>query len=75
VLLNDGANTRCARPVDAAQQVAHRRVRVFTVGFGPTVPGPMVCTQQSGSDVLGGGLGFGGCGGLGGGFRRGFGGG
>jgi Ca-activated chloride channel family protein len=79
VLLTDGANTRGPQPLDAAQQAADRRIRVFTVGFGTTQPGPMVCTtQQLGSDALGGGDfggGFGnrfggGFGGGGRGFRR-----
>lgn len=76
VLLTDGANTRGPRPIDAAQQAADRRLRVFTIGFGTTVPGPMVCTPaQLGVDVLGGGgFGFGGGGGLGGGFGGGGGG-
>jgi len=68
VLLTDGANTRGPRPLDAAQQAADRRLRIFTVGFGTTQPGSMVCTpQQLGSDVLGDA-------GLGGGFGGGFGG-
>jgi Ca-activated chloride channel family protein len=68
VPLTDGADMRGPRPIDAAQQAADRQVRVFTVDFGTTVPGPMVCTpQQLSSDVLGGGgFGFGGGGGLGG---------
>lgn len=71
VLLTDGANTRGPRPDHAAQKAADRRVRVFTVGFGTTVPGPMVCTPaQMGSDVFGD-FGFGGGGGLGGGFSGG----
>jgi Ca-activated chloride channel family protein len=73
VLLTDGANTRGPQPLDAAQQAADRHVRVFTVGFGTTQPGPMVCTtQQLGSDALGGND-FGG--GFGGRFGGGFGGG
>jgi Ca-activated chloride channel family protein len=60
VLLTDGANTRGPQPLDAAQQAADRRVRVFTVGFGTTRPGPLVCTaEQLGGDIFGGG-GFGG---------------
>lgn len=78
VLLTDGANTRGPRPVDAAQQAADRRVRVYTIGFGTTEISDMVCTQaQLGSDVFdgrfGGGGGFGGGfggGGFGGGGRR-----
>jgi Ca-activated chloride channel family protein len=76
VLLTDGANTRGPQPLAAAQQAADRRVRVYTVGFGTTHPGPMVCTtQQLGSDALAGedfgfGRRFGGGFGGGGGFRR-----
>ncbi len=75
VLLTDGANTRGPRPIDAARQAADRQVRVFTIGFGTTVPSEMVCTrQQLGSDVFsdgfpGGGFG-GGFGGGRGNFRR-----
>jgi Ca-activated chloride channel family protein len=65
VLLTDGANTRGPRPEYAAQQAADRRVRVFTIGIGATVPGPMVCApEQIGSDAFGpGNFGFGGGGG------------
>lgn len=75
VLLTDGANTQGPRPLDAAQQAAHRGVRVYTIGFGTTEPGPMVCDQQQlGTDALDGGFGGGGFGGGGfgggGGFRR-----
>jgi Ca-activated chloride channel family protein len=80
VVLTDGANTRGAPPLDAAQKASDRQVRVYTIGFGSTNPGQMVCTpQQLGSDVFGdrlggggfGGGGFGGGGfGGGGGFRR-----
>jgi Ca-activated chloride channel family protein len=75
VLLTDGANTQGPRPLEAAQQAADRGVRVYTIGFGTTDPGPMVCNQQQlGPDGLDGGFrggGFGG-GGIGGGgrFRR-----
>jgi Ca-activated chloride channel family protein len=55
VLLTDGANTRGVEPLVAAQQAADRRVRVYTIGFGTTQPGPLVCT----SDQLGGGVPFG----------------
>jgi Ca-activated chloride channel family protein len=55
VLLTDGANTRGVAPLVAAQQAVDRRVRVYTIGFGTTSPGPLVCT----SDQLGGGLPFG----------------
>jgi Ca-activated chloride channel family protein len=73
VLLTDGANSQGPLPLDAAQQAADRRVRVYTIGFGTTQPEQMVCTQQQlGSDVFGGdfGRGFGGGGGGFGGFRR-----
>jgi Ca-activated chloride channel family protein len=72
VLLTDVANTAGPRPIDAAQQAADRRLRVYTIGFGTVEPGPTVCTrQQLGSDVFGGGFGGGGFGGGGGGrFRR-----
>jgi Ca-activated chloride channel family protein len=55
VLLTDGANTRGIEPLVAAQQAADRRVRVYTIGFGTTSPGPLVCT----SEQLGGGVPFG----------------
>jgi Ca-activated chloride channel family protein len=77
VVLTDGANTRGTPPLDAAQKAADRQVRVYTIGFGSTHPGQMVCTPaQLGSDVFsegfgGGGFGWGGFGGGGGGgFRR-----
>lgn len=60
VLLTDGANTRGPLPLDAAQQAADRGVRVYTIGFGTTVPSDLLCTrEQLGSDVLQGGLGSG----------------
>jgi len=66
VVLTDGANSRGVDPVTAAEQAAARRLRVFTIGFGTTVPSPMVCTP----DQVGGGFpqrgdpqGFGGGGG------------
>jgi Ca-activated chloride channel family protein len=46
VVLTDGANTRGVDPVTAAEQAAARRLRVFTIGFGTTVPSPMVCTPD-----------------------------
>ena len=77
VLLTDGANSRGPLPVDAAQQAVDRRLRIYTIGFGTTNPGAMVCTrEQLGGDVFrgsGGGFpgSFGGGGGGGGrGFRR-----
>ena len=44
VVLTDGANTQGPRPLDAAQKAADRQVRVYTIGFGSTNPGQMVCT-------------------------------
>jgi len=79
VVLTDGANSRGPQPLDAAQQAADRLVRIYTIGFGSTDPGQMVCTpQQLGGDAFNGfgGGGFGGNfqgdrgGGGGGGFRR-----
>ncbi|MCB9136816.1 MAG: VWA domain-containing protein [Caldilineaceae bacterium] len=77
VLLTDGANSRGPLPLDAAQQAADRGIRVYTIGFGTTNPGAMVCTRaQLGGDLFrGGGGGFpggfsGGGGGGGGGMRR-----
>ncbi len=77
VLLTDGANSRGPLPVDAAQQAVDRQVRIYTIGFGTTNPGPMVCTrEQLGGDLFRGGGGFpggfgdGSGGGNGGGFRR-----
>ena len=62
-------------PLDAAQQAADRQVRVYTIGFGTSNPGQMVCSpEQVGSDSFRGGGGFGGFGNFGGGgggnFRR-----
>ena len=70
VVLTDGANTQGPHPLDAAQQAAARRIRVYTIGFGTSEPGQMVCTpQQTGSNIFGDdfGSGFGGGGGS---FRR-----
>jgi Ca-activated chloride channel family protein len=44
VVLTDGSNTTGVDPVLAAQEAAARHIRVFTIGFGTTSPGPMVCT-------------------------------
>lgn len=61
IVLTDGANGNGSLPLDAAQQAAGRRVRVYTVGFGTQDPGRMNCTRaQLGSDVFGGGGNFGG---------------
>ncbi len=71
VLLTDGANTQGFRPMDAAQQAADRGVRVYTIGFGTTDPGQMVCSQQQlGGDSFGGGFRGSNFGGGSGGFRR-----
>jgi Ca-activated chloride channel family protein len=75
VLLTDGANSRGPLPLDAAQQAADRRVRVYTIGFGTINPEQLVCTpEQLGGDAFREGFrgGFGGFGGGfgGGGFRR-----
>lgn len=62
VLLTDGANSRGPLPLDAAEQAADRRIRVYTIGFGTDDPQRMVCTrQQLGSDAFN--QGFGGVGG------------
>ncbi|MGO9963620.1 MAG: VWA domain-containing protein [Acidimicrobiales bacterium] len=76
VLLTDGANNRGITPLQAVPYAVARRVRIYTIGFGTTHPGPLVCTpqQQGGFGGFGGG-GFGGGGyggggyGYGGGFR------
>jgi Ca-activated chloride channel family protein len=70
VLLTDGANSRGPFPLDAAQQAADRRIRVYTIGFGTDDPQRMVCTRkQLGSDIFNEGFGgAGGPGGSGGGF-------
>jgi Ca-activated chloride channel family protein len=63
VVLTDGANTRGPRPLDAAQKASDRQVRIYTIGFGSTDPGPMVCTPgQLGSDLWSGRFGGGGSG-------------
>jgi Ca-activated chloride channel family protein len=68
VLLTDGANNRGITPLQAAPYAVKRRVRVYTIGFGTTHPGPLACTPQQ----LGGfGGGFGGGGFPGGGFPAG----
>ena len=79
VLLTDGQNNRGIDPVSAAQYAVARRVRVYTIGYGTTHPGPLKCTPQQGGFYLdGGGFGGGGYGGgnfsnSGGGFGGGFG--
>ncbi|GAA4606473.1 Ca-activated chloride channel family protein [Actinoplanes octamycinicus] len=56
VVLTDGSNTTGVDPVLAAQEAAARHIRVFTIGFGTTTPGPMVCTagQINGGSFSGG---------------------
>jgi len=72
VLLTDGAASGGVAPLQAAAYAADRRVRVYTIGFGTTNPGAMVCSRtQLGSDVFGNQFG----GGFGGGFDGNFGGG
>jgi Ca-activated chloride channel homolog len=76
VLLTDGASNAGPLPLDAAQQAADRGVRVYTIGFGTAIPGPMdpVCAPNFvGREPPIGGQGFGGGTGGGGqgGFRRG----
>ena len=73
VLLTDGANTRGISPLEAAQQAAERRVRVYTIGFGTDHPTDLVCSaEQLGAGGFGGGFGGGGPGGPGGGGGRNF---
>ena len=62
VLLTDGANNRGITPLQAAPFAAARRVRIYTIGYGTTHPGPLECTpqQQGGFGGGGGGGGFGG---------------
>jgi Ca-activated chloride channel homolog len=58
VLLTDGANNRGISPLQAAPYAVKRRVRIYTIGFGTTHPGPLMCTpQQQGGIGLGGGFG------------------
>jgi Ca-activated chloride channel family protein len=70
VLLTDGANNRGVTPLQAAPEAVSRRVRVYTIGYGTTHPGPLACTaaQQGGFAGGFGGGGFGGGGFGGGGF-------
>ena len=76
VLLTDGANNRGITPLQAVPYAVARRVRIYTIGYGTTHPGPLRCTpQQQGG--FGGGFGAGGFGSGsfgGGGFGGGFGG-
>jgi Ca-activated chloride channel family protein len=73
VLLTDGANNRGIMPLQAVPYAVARRVRIYTIGFGTTHPGPLECTpKQQGGIGFGGGFGpsggFGGGGFGGGGF-------
>lgn len=71
VLLTDGANTRGISPVDAAEQAAARRVRVYTIGFGTDQPTALVCSAaQLGAGGFDGGPGGGPGGGVPGGRRN-----
>ena len=69
VLLTDGANNRGITPVQAAPYAVARRVRVYTIGYGTTHPGPLRCSPQQGGFYFsqgnfgGGGVGGGGGGG------------
>jgi Ca-activated chloride channel homolog len=63
VVLTDGANTQGVEPADAAKVAAARGVRVYTIGFGTTLPAPVVCDSSqigSGGGGFGGGFGGGG---------------
>ena len=46
VLLTDGANNRGITPLQAVPYAVARRVRIYTIGFGTTHPGPLECTPQ-----------------------------
>ncbi|MGE3857690.1 MAG: VWA domain-containing protein [Dehalococcoidia bacterium] len=66
VLLSDGATTQGVAPMLAAQQVADRHLRVYSIGFGTPAPTILSCSrEQLGTDYLvnqfagGGGGGFG----------------
>ncbi len=64
VLLTDGANNRGITPLQAAPYAVARRVRIYTIGYGTTHPGPLECTpQQQGGGYGQGGFGGGGFGG------------
>jgi len=73
VLLTDGANNRGITPFQAVPYAVARGVRIYTIGFGTTNPGPLECTQQEMSGELSAG-GFGVAGGGAGGFVAGSGG-
>jgi Ca-activated chloride channel homolog len=71
VLLTDGANNRGITPLQAVPYAVARRVRVYTIGYGTTHPGPLRCTPQQGGFYFSNGN-FGG-GGFGGSVSAGFG--
>jgi Ca-activated chloride channel homolog len=48
VLMTDGANNRGITPLQAAPYAVARGVRVYTIGYGTTHPGPLRCTPQQG---------------------------
>ncbi len=62
VLLTDGSNNRGITPLQAVPYAVARHIRIYTIGYGTTNPGPLLCTpQQQGG--FGGGFGGGGYGG------------
>jgi Ca-activated chloride channel homolog len=63
VLLTDGANNRGITPLQATPYAVARRVRIYTIGYGTTHPGPLDCTAQQQGGFGGGGFGGGGFGG------------
>jgi Ca-activated chloride channel homolog len=48
VLLTDGANNRGITPLQAVPYAVVRKVRVYTIGYGTTHPGPLRCSPQQG---------------------------
>jgi Ca-activated chloride channel family protein len=52
VLLTDGANNRGITPLQAVPYAVARGVRIYTIGFGTTDPGPLECTPQEMSGEL-----------------------
>jgi Ca-activated chloride channel family protein len=56
VLLTDGANNRGITPFQAVPYAVARKVRVYTIGFGTTHPGPLECTPQEMAGELTGGF-------------------
>lgn len=52
VLLTDGANNRGITPIQAVPYAVARGVRIYTIGFGTTDPGPLECTPQEMSGEL-----------------------